>query len=299
MRFTKGVVALFTVFAMFAVAGVAGASYELLIRTRGSGPDAGRVVCPGGMSRLGHEFNDRMTIFPGDPAIRVEIEYTIADDGFLVEDIDTGAHAGTHLDVPGHFIDGGRTIDELAAEEFVWPAYIIDVEELALDDTFVERSDIRRYEHEHGRIKPGSLVVLKTGAEKLWGAETVDVDDMDNAANADDFFDFENAGFSGPAVQWLFDHRDIDGLGSDAYGPDAYDDADFLATFTALENDGVALVAIANLDSMSVRGDVIMAPTVALSDGSGFSTDPIACHGASAPGSDDADDDNQGDDDEQ
>ena len=77
----------------------------------------------------------------------------------------------------------------------------------------------------------------------------------------------------------MFDRRQIDGVGSDAYGPDAANDTDFAATLTALENDGIALVALANLDSVSVRSDVIMASAVPLVDGSGFSTDPIACHG--------------------
>jgi kynurenine formamidase len=112
------------------------------------------------------------------------------------------------------------------------------------------------------------------------------------ALNTDDMFDFVNPGFSGAAVQWLFDRRDIDGVGSDAYGPDAATDDLFDATYTTLLNDGVALVAIANLDSVSVNKDVIIASGVALTDGSGFSTDPIACHGDPRPGrGDDSDSD--------
>ncbi len=247
--------------------------------TRGAGPNPAMLRCPGGMTRLGHEFNEQMSVFAFDPAIHISNEYTVAEDFFLVEDIDTGSHAGTHLDVPAHFIEGGRTVDELAAEEFVWPAYKIDVRGLSFTDNFVEIADVEAYESDHGRIPDGALVVLQTGAEEFWGAEQVLVDADDNSANIDDLFDFENAGFSGAAVQWLFDERGIDGVGSDAYGPDAFGDELFDATFTTLANDGVALVALANLDSVNVRGDIIMAPTVALSDGSGFTTDPLACHG--------------------
>lgn len=253
------------------------------VKIQGSGGGKAQVKCPGGMSRLGHEFNEQMSIFPGDPAIHISDEYTIAVDFFKVEDIDTGAHAGTHLDVPAHFIDGGRTVEELAAEEFVWPAYKIDVRGMTFTDNFVEVSDIAAYEDEHGKIEKGSLVILQTGAEAYFGlggpGDTYAVDADDNAHNTDDLFGFVNPGFSGAAVQWLFDERDIDGVGSDAYGPDAATDGDFDATYTTLDNDGVVLVAIANLDSVNVNKDVIMASTVALSDGSGFSTDPIACHG--------------------
>jgi kynurenine formamidase len=259
-------------------AGVAGAAVSGSL-TRGNGPNPAVLRCPLGMTRLGHEFNEAMTVFEGDPAIHISDEYTVAADFFLVEDIDTGAHAGTHLDVPAHFIEGARTVDELAAEEFVWPVYKIDVRGRTFADNFVEVADIEAYEDDHGRIPPGALVVLQTGAEQFWGAEEILVDENDNAANVDDFFEFENPGFSGVAVQWLFDERSIDGVGSDAYGPDAAGDELFDATYTTLANDGVALVALANLDSVSVQGDIIIASVVALSDGSGFTTDPLACHG--------------------
>lgn len=291
MKFSKKLVAAATVVALVSGAGIADATYDSYIRERASGSNPAVLKCPGGMTRLGHEFNEDMTIFAGDPAIHISNEYTIAADFFLVEDIDTGSHAGTHLDAPGHFIEGGRTVDELRADEFVWPAYKIDVRDMELVDGLVQESDIRDYERENGRIKAGSLVVLQTGAEQFWGAETVITDGDDNAANVDDFFDFENPGFSGDAINWLFSERHIDGVGSDAYGPDAYSDGDFSATFNTLFNDGVALVAIKNLDSVSVRGDLIMAPTIALSDGSGFTTDPIACHGGSDDRHDSDDDD--------
>lgn len=266
--------------AVLSTATAAGAYYSTQIDFKGAGPAAAQIKCPGGMTRLGHEFSEDMTIFEGDPAVHIEDEYTVAVDFFHVEDIDTGSHAGTHLDAPSHFIDGARSVDQLAAEEFVWPVYKMDVRGLTFTNGLIETSDILAYEAANGKMpKTGALVVLQTGAEEFWGAEVVAQDGDDNALNTDDFFDFQNPGFSGAAVQWLFDNRDIAGVGSDAYGPDAYSDANFDATFTTLDNDGVALVAIANLDSVAVRGDIIMAPTVALKDGSGFSTDPIACHG--------------------
>lgn len=271
-------VALVAIMATSAVAGAAVAGRSV----NGAGPGGARLTCPGGMTRLGHVFAEDMTLFAGDPAVRISDEYTVAEDFFLVEDIDTGAHAGTHLDVPAHFIEDGRTVDQLAADEFIWPVYKIDTRKMTFDGEipFVEVHHIREYERRNGPIpRTGALVVLQTGAERFWGAEAVAQDDDDNVANTDDFFDFANPGFSGEAVQWLFDKRRIAGVGSDAYGPDAAGDENFDATFTALDNDGVALVALANLDAVNVRGDLIMAPTVALIEGSGFSTDPIACHG--------------------
>ena len=280
---SRKTVAIAAVAGILATSGVAAATSSRTIRISGSGFASASVNCWGGMTRLGHPFDEQMSIFPGDPAIHVELEYTVAEDFFRVEDIDTGAHAGTHIDVPSHFIEGGRSLEDLSAEEFVWPAYKIDVRGRSFTDDQIGVDDIRAFERRNGRIRPGSLVVLRTGAEEFFGLDgpgderRVDADG--NADNVDDLFDFPNVGFSGEAVQWMFDERDIAGVGSDAYGPDAASDENFDATFTTLANDGVALVAIANLDSVSVNRDVIMAPAVELTDGSGFSVDPIACHG--------------------
>ena len=279
MSFAKKLGAATLAVAVLSTATVAGAVYKERITIRGNGDSAASIKCPGGMTRLGHPFSNDMTIFEFDPAVHITDEYTVAVDFFQVEDIDTGSHAGTHLDAPSHFIEGARSVDQLAAQEFVWPVYKIDVRDMTFADGLIEPSDIQAYEDEHGKMPAeGALVVLQTGAEEFWGAEVVAQDADDNAANTDDFFDFEAPGFSGAAVQWLFDNRNIAGVGSDAYGPDAYSDANFDATYTTLLNDGVALVAIANLDSVSTRGDIVIASTVALQSGSGFSTDPIACH---------------------
>ncbi len=283
-------------------AGVVGASVSGPIEISGSGDGAASLSCPGGMTRLGHPFDENMSIFPGDPAVHVRNLYTVAVDFFKVEDIDMGAHAGTHIDVPAHFIDeddpefSGRTLDELEADEFVWPAYKIDVVGETFTGNFVEVADILAYEGATGTtILPGSLVILQTGAEAFFGLDgsgdefgtekykdKVTKEKFVLSANTDDLFDFENAGFSGAAVQWLFDNRGIAGVGSDAYGPDAFGDDLFDATYTTLANDGVALVALANLDTVSVDGDVIMAPAVNLTNGSGFPVDPLACHGGLA-----------------
>ncbi len=300
--------------AVLSAATAAGATYGA-IKTRGAGPGAAVLNCPGGMTRLGHDLNGEISVFPGDPAVRISEEYTVADNFFKVEDIELGAHVGTHLDAPGHFIEGGRNVDDLRADEFTWPVYKMDVRGMTFgDDNQIQVDDITAYEQEHGRIpRRGALFVIQTGAEAFFGAETVGTsapstpDDPDFPGdfgldgtpivdNVDDLFEFNNAGLSAEAVQWLFDRRKIDGVGTDAYGPDAPSDTDFLATYTTLANDGVALVAIANLDSVQTRGDIIVASTISLEDGSGFSTDPIACHGAPNSAAWDYDDDDEDDD---
>ena len=293
---TKHLAGIGTAIGVIATAGVVTASFGGGVAINDGVDDGAHLSCPGGMTRLGHPFDEGMSIFPGDPAVRVRELYTVARDFFKVEDIDLGPHAGTHIDVPAHFIEGGRTLDEMRADEFAWPVYKIDVRGMTFEDNFVTVDVIESYVARHGDIPDGALVVLQTGAEEFFGLGgpgdefgtekfKLKIEGEKNqkfivSANTDDLFDFENAGFSGAAVQYLFDTYGIAGVGSDAYGPDAFGDELFDATFTALANDGVALVALANLDSVAVTGDLVIAPAVNLTDGSGFSVDPLACHDA-------------------
>lgn len=297
------------VIAVLAASGVAGATYSQLIKIRGKGSEAARLVCPGGMTNLGYELSELGTVFPDDPATHIDDVYTVAVEQFEVERVTMSSHTGTHLDVPRHFIEGERGLTDLNPEEFVWPAYKIKVSELDLDEGQLQitKADIKAYEDEYGKIKAGSLVVLDTAVtdefdlddphdERIIGDSTFNDAVTDTAQNVDDFWELDTEGFEGAAVQWMFDKRNIAGVGSDAYGPDASDDAFFDATYTTLLNDGVALVAINNVESLNVNGDIILAPTVRLSEGSGFPTNPIACHGGADDDHDDDDDDDDNDD---
>jgi arylformamidase len=48
-------------------------------------------------------------------------------DGFTLSVYSMGAHSGTHIDAPMHFVLGGATIDQLSLESFIGPARVIDI----------------------------------------------------------------------------------------------------------------------------------------------------------------------------
>jgi len=64
-------------------------------------------------------------VFPGDPAPYRE-QVKKMDDGELynLSTIHMCAHNGTHVDAPYHFLNQGRTIDEIELERFVGMAYV-------------------------------------------------------------------------------------------------------------------------------------------------------------------------------
>ncbi len=255
------------VFSMLGAAGAVGASHAFRV----DGGDKGRaeIMCAGGLSSLSHVLNESASIFEGDPETEITV-FDFRDDpdlGYMIEKVTLATHTGTHLDAPGHFIPGGRLVDELTPDELIMPAYVIDVRDRMAaeeDDAFqLTSQDIRDYERRNGRIERGSMVIIQTGLETAFGT--------------DDYF-ADAPGFSAEAVQWLVDRRRVGGIGSDSFGPDATSDELFDATYTILFNDRVALPGLANLDSMNTKGDIIIISPIKLEDGSGYQVNPVACH---------------------
>jgi arylformamidase len=92
--------------------------------------------------------------WPGDPPYARRLISALADGKVAdVSLLTMTAHTGTHLDAPGHFIPGGRKLDELPAEKFLLPARVI-----ASDDPAAVPAE----EIEAAGIRPGQAVLLKT-----------------------------------------------------------------------------------------------------------------------------------------
>ena len=68
-------------------------------------------------------------VFPGDPSPDREIMMKISDGAICnLTAFHMCAHNGTHVDAPYHFIDTGKTIDQVALERFIGYAYVAEHE---------------------------------------------------------------------------------------------------------------------------------------------------------------------------
>ena len=69
-----------------------------------------------------------MPVYEGDPSIDIQPWSALANgDSANVSFLHFGAHTGTHVDAPAHFIDGARQIDALSLEALIGPARVIRV----------------------------------------------------------------------------------------------------------------------------------------------------------------------------
>lgn len=69
------------------------------------------------------------TVFPGDPEPKKEDLLRISDgDVCNLTAFSMCAHNGTHVDAPFHFIDDGRTIDEISLKTFIGDCFVVRFE---------------------------------------------------------------------------------------------------------------------------------------------------------------------------
>ncbi len=103
-----------------------------------------------------------MPLFPGTAPIVIEQIAQIDEGGFRVTDFHAGVHVGTHCDAPAHCIKGAKTLDEIPLDTFVGYAVIVDAPvdgKKAIEVDVLKGCD----------IKPGDIVLIRTGYSKYWG----------------------------------------------------------------------------------------------------------------------------------
>lgn len=67
-------------------------------------------------------------IYPGDPSINISQFFSLANgDPANVSLLHFGAHSGTHVDAPAHFLTGGARLNSLPLEMLIGRAQVVEV----------------------------------------------------------------------------------------------------------------------------------------------------------------------------
>lgn len=105
-------------------------------------------------------------IYPGDPESRIVRVKAMADgDDCNLSAIYMGAHNGTHIDAPLHFVENGMSIDKISPEALIGPCTVINMSPGFITGEVVE-NNFPKAERIliHGK---GRAFLHKTGAEIL------------------------------------------------------------------------------------------------------------------------------------
>jgi len=144
-----------------------------------------------------------LPVWPGDPAVEVtQVLHIDRGDKMTLTRLQMGAHTGTHVDAPAHFVAGGRTIEALDLNVLVGPALVVGVPDVgAITAALLDRLDIPQ-----GTRR----ILFRTRNSELW-------------SRGETQFFREFVGITSDGAQWLV-NRGVQLVGIDYLSISPYDD---------------------------------------------------------------------------
>ena len=179
----------------------------------------------------------------------------------------TPEHGGTHLDAPLHFAEGGNSTSEVPLERLIAPGVVIDVREQAdaHRNYRLTRADVEAFERAHGRIAPGTIVLVRTGWSRFWPDRERYLGDATLGADARLSF----PGLGEEATRLLVEERRAALLGIDTASIDYGPSTDFIAHRIGAAQGVPNLENLTNLDRLPPRGATVIALPTKIEGGSG------------------------------
>jgi kynurenine formamidase len=181
-----------------------------------------------------------------------------------------GEHTGTHFDAPVHWVTGKdyprNATDSIPVNKFFAPACVIDVSRKVAEnpDFLLTIDQVQTWELEHGRIEPGSWVLMRTD----WSLRQAPAE----------FLNIKEDGAHVPGphpdlIPFLAKERDVIGWGSEGVGTDAGQAFRFDPPFPCHSimhgSNKFGLASLTNLDRLPAKGAVLVTPPLKIVNGSG------------------------------
>jgi arylformamidase len=106
-----------------------------------------------------------MVNWPGDPSVRISHALEMErGDPCTVSLLELGAHTGTHMDAPAHFVRGGIGIDQMPLDTAIGSARVIAIQ----DPESIKPEELRRH-----RLRRGERILFKTGnSARCWDKDS-------------------------------------------------------------------------------------------------------------------------------
>lgn len=220
---------------------------------------------------LTHSFNKETIYWPTSPSQfelkplaygSTELGYFYAANTFCAPE-----HGGTHIDAPIHFAEGKQTLEAIPLEQLVAPAVVIDIAQQAeIDrDYRLTRSDVLDFESRHGRIEPGTIVLLRTGWSRYWPQRKAYLgDDRPGDASRLSF-----PSYGEEAARLLVEERKVVSLGVDVASIDYGRSKDFPVHRIAAARNVPGIENLTQLEELPARGTTVIALPMKIQGGSG------------------------------
>jgi kynurenine formamidase len=172
---------------------------------------------------------------------------------FRIQEIQSRAGMGTHMDAPAHCISGGKTIEMLDLRELVSDCVVIKVDHEVDENYVIMPTAVEQFEKENGEIHPGTFVVFRTGWDQYW-------DTPEKYVNNHQFPRLDKS------TAELLLMRNISGLGTDTLSADT-EKSGFPVHDLVLTAGKYLVENIAHSDMLPITGSKIMVLPMKIKDG--------------------------------
>jgi kynurenine formamidase len=212
----------------------------------------------------------RMPIWPGNAGVAMRRVEAIADGAVAnVSAVDLGAHTGTHVDAPNHWVTGqdGCDVADVPVARLIRPVVVLDFSaECAADPDFLLEVDhIRAWEAEHGALPDGGWMIYRTG----WDARSHSQQEFINADQAGP----HTPGMSVTCARWVAEEAPVVGVGVETVGTDAGAAHSFDPAFPChsylMGSGKYGLTQLQNVALLPVTGAVLIVGPLPIVTGSG------------------------------
>jgi kynurenine formamidase len=240
------------------------------------GADAPKASAPPDLATarlvdLTWSFDERTIYWPTSPTTfelkRLHHGPTLGGYFYSANAFCTPEHGGTHMDAPVHFAEKGRSVDEVAVEQLVGPAVVIDVSAKASADPDyrLTADDVRAWEKQHGLVPQRAIVLLRTG----WGARWPDRKRYLGDDTPGDASRLHFPSYGAGAAEYLISTRKVAAIGVDTASIDHGPSKDFPVHRMAGAANVPGLENVAHLEEVSETGAWVIALPMKIAGGSG------------------------------
>lgn len=178
-------------------------------------------------------------------------------------------HGGTHLDAPYHFYQGRLKVGDIAVDQLVGSAVVVDVSEKcrANRDYLATVEDFQAWEAANGAIAQGAIVLIRTGFGRFWPDAEQYLGTARRGAEA--VAELHFPGLDAPAAKWLAEERAIRAVGIDTASIDYGQSSDYRSHVVLAENNIPIFENVANMHQLPTTGFQVVALPMKIAQGSG------------------------------
>ena len=178
-------------------------------------------------------LNHQMTMYPGTPQPKLEVMYTVENDGFSEYMLSMVSHTGTHIDAPCHILKNTKSIDRFPVDKFIGSAMVIPCR----DQKEISLAYLKTFEHQISQV---DFVLFFTGWQDKWNTNGY----SENCPT-----------LSMDAAKWLAEFS-LKGIGFDAFSVDHIGSAEKVTSenlpyhYMFLEKEILLIENLTNLDQL-------------------------------------------------